>query len=155
MKSIQQVGLWNESRWVWNLGLRRILLEWEKRTTHTVGTSNIQQDSQDRIVWAAEEGGVFSVKSAYRALQMFTLSDSSQAMEILWDIKVVPNALMLAWRVLEGKVPTRTNLHRRGVSLLYRLDLGHRCQRKTSDISHQWSNRNCGPRKLGPTNSMS
>jgi len=34
-------------------------------------------------------------------------------------------------------------------------DLGHRRQRKTSDIGHRWSDSNGGPRKLGPTNTMS
>jgi len=36
--------------------------------------------------------------------------ESSQAMETLWEIKAIPNALMLAWRILKGKIPTKTNL---------------------------------------------
>jgi len=38
---------------------------------------------------------------------------------------------------------------------VYRPDLGHRHERKTSDIGHRWSDSNGGQRKLGPTNSMS
>jgi len=37
---------------------------------------------------------------------------------------------------------------------LYWSDLGHRRQRKTSDLGHWWSDSNGGPHKLVPTNSM-
>jgi len=89
----------------------RIMFKWEIEQLITdLNSSNIKQESHDRVIWATEDGVVFSVKSTYRALQTSTLSSRSQAMEMLWNIKVVPNALMLAWRVLKGKVPTRTNL---------------------------------------------
>ena len=77
----------------------------------------INHDYQDKVVWTAEEGGLFFVKSAYQVLELFIPSERSQSMEMLWEIKVVPNALMLAWKVLKGKIPTRVNLHRRGIVL--------------------------------------
>jgi len=34
-------------------------------------------------------------------------------------------------------------------------DLGHRHERKTSDIEHRWTDSNGGPRKLGSASRMS
>jgi len=76
-----------------------------------------QQDSRDRVVWLVEEGGNYSVKSAYEVLQKSTPSVYSLAMDSLWDIKALPNALALAWRILKGKVSTRMDLIRRGIIL--------------------------------------
>jgi len=69
------------------------------------------------VVWANEEGGVFTVKSSYCALYKSMPSESSQEMDLLWDIKFIPNYLTLAWMILKGKILTRANLRRRGISL--------------------------------------
>ena len=120
-KRIHQVGLWEDSTWKWNLRWRRVFFEWEKDQLLQLETDLsegvLQQGGQDRVVWNGEEGGVFSVKSAYCALVSLAPSERCQATELLWDIKVTPNALMLAWRIVKGKMPTRVNLHRRGIIL--------------------------------------
>jgi len=95
--------------------------EWEKeqfiQLESDLNMGVIQQGSKDKVVWDAEEGGEFSVKSAYGALHLCTPSESDQAMKVLCDIKVIPNVLTLAWRILKGRVPTRDNLRRKGVTL--------------------------------------
>jgi len=76
-----------------------------------------QKYSQDKIVWLAQEDGLFSVRSSYEALKSSSPLESYLVMESLWDIKVLPNALFLVWRILRGKLPTSMNLSRRGVIL--------------------------------------
>jgi len=76
-----------------------------------------KKDLYDKVVWLAQEDSMFSVKSTYDALQSSVHPGPCSAMETSWDIKVLSNALSLAWSVLKGKIPTRVNLFRRGVSL--------------------------------------
>ena len=115
------MGNWLDLGWSWNLVWRRNLFVWELEQ-HSLLSSELnnikpQKDSHDKVVWLAQEDGQFSVKSSYDVLQCSTHPDFCLAMETLWDIKVLTNALSLAWRILKGKIPTRVNLSRSGVSL--------------------------------------
>lgn len=77
-----------------------------------------QKDSQDKIVWLGQEDGLFFVRSSYDVLKSFIPLEPCLTLESLWDIKVLLNALFLAWRILKGKLSTRMNLSKRGVNLL-------------------------------------
>ncbi|XP_068497985.1 uncharacterized protein [Phaseolus vulgaris] len=69
----------------------------------------------DRWVWKAGGLQTFSVSSAYSLLRRDGEVVFSSTYSKLWSCKVVPSALVTAWRVLENKIATRANLERRGV----------------------------------------
>ena len=69
----------------------------------------------DRWVWKAGGLQTFSVSSDYSLLRRDGEVVFSPIYSKLWSCKVVPSALVTAWRVLENKIATRANLERRGV----------------------------------------
>ena len=69
----------------------------------------------DRWVWKVGGLQTFSVISAYSLLRRDVEVDFSPTYSKLWSCKVVPSALVTAWRVLENKIAIRVNLERRGV----------------------------------------
>ena len=66
-----------------------------------------------------ENQGIYIVKFLYACLQTSnTMTNSSEFNFILfWSVKALSNAKTLTWRVINGKVPTRTNLVIREVQL--------------------------------------
>jgi len=59
----------------------------------------------------------YTVKSGYSILNCEDLMQISETFQVLWSLKVVPSALVCAWRLLLDRLPTRSNLARRGVQL--------------------------------------
>ena len=57
----------------------------------------------------------FTVNSAYVQVRRARGGESSSVYSKLWRCKVLPSALVTAWRVLENRVVSRVNLARRGV----------------------------------------
>jgi len=58
---------------------------------------------------------MFSVNSAYNFVRKDSEVVSSLVFSKLWMCKVVPYAVLAAWRTLENKLATRVNLLRRWV----------------------------------------
>ena len=72
-----------------------------------------------RLIWKAENNGLYSVKSAYR-LCMEELVDVSLLRRPgywsgIWRLKVPPKIKNLLWRMCRGCLPTRVRLQDKGV----------------------------------------
>ncbi|XP_068487113.1 uncharacterized protein [Phaseolus vulgaris] len=81
-----------------------------------LGTGNLCQEIQDRLVWREDPKGAFSVKSAYQTLtKQISTGSMDSVYSVLWQAKAMPKALITAWRVLLDRIPTNANLIRRGV----------------------------------------
>lgn len=69
---------------------------------------------EDVLYWRFEESGVYSVKSAYKWLQVqggsWNVDTNDTIWRSLWSIKAPPKALNLVWRALSGCLPTLTQL---------------------------------------------
>jgi len=59
----------------------------------------------------------YTIKSGYNILNYKDLMQNSKTFQALWSLKFAPSALMCAWRLLLDRLPTRSNLVRRGVQL--------------------------------------
>jgi len=73
----------------------------------------------DRLIWKAENNGLYSVKSVYR-LCMEELVDVSHLRSPghcsgIWRLKVPPKIKNLLWRMCRGCLPTRVRLQDKGV----------------------------------------
>jgi len=69
-----QGGEWNSNlQWVWKIGWRRSLFEWEKHQElemgRLMGSKCINMEKDDRWVWKENETAKYTVKSAYRILK--------------------------------------------------------------------------------------
>jgi len=70
----------------------------------------MHKDSKDFISWNGDPKGFFSVKSAYGLLANQGTGPSDDVFRLLWKTKAFPKALIIAWRILLDRIPTRHNL---------------------------------------------
>jgi hypothetical protein len=101
---------------------------------------------EDFWAWGLEQTGVYTVKSAYRALmthnEFMTLaegtvtgtSDSEKHVWTrLWKLKVVPKVRVFWWRVLRGILPVERSLQDRHIAALARCKV---CLAANEDMMH-------------------
>jgi hypothetical protein len=99
----------------------------------------------DFYAWNHERSGVYSVKSAYRALvnqkERATLdegavtetsSNEQQMWSALWKLKVVPKVRVFWWRVIRG-IPDECTLKRRHIKEMSRCNV---CLAMDEDLMH-------------------
>jgi hypothetical protein len=76
-------------------------------------------------VWVGTRNGVFSVKSAYHMAkesidclggESSTGDPYSPIWKAIWSVKVLKVVSNFLWKACNGILPTRVNLHKRGIS---------------------------------------
>ena len=83
---------------------------------------------EDVLAWNYEKTGIYSVKSAYRALVtqkeqsaleeglvMGTSASDEQMWKSLWKLKVLPKVRVFWWRVIRGILPDAYTLKHRHI----------------------------------------
>ncbi|GKV05619.1 hypothetical protein SLEP1_g17606 [Rubroshorea leprosula] len=115
-----QMGEWLNGKWEWNLQWRRNLFSWE-----TQQAGDLQKDIQDiRLIrgkpdlweWAHSKDGTYSTNSAYQILTRETRTEQhGMELQNVWN-KLIPNKISaFSWQLLQDKIPTKLNLHKRGI----------------------------------------
>jgi len=101
--------------WRW----RRRLFVWEEEMlgdlTLLLQNVILQVHKADKWKWTLESSNVFSVKSAYNALTSQPPIELLVAVSSLWHKNVPLKVVLFAWRLFRDRLPTKDNLHRRGV----------------------------------------
>ncbi|KAH1249782.1 hypothetical protein GmHk_05G013069 [Glycine max] len=125
-KTVPSMGSFCESGWEWSFSWRRNLFDNEigRASEFIDQTAAISPSAslKDSWVWGADPKGIFSTNSAYLCVKH------------LWNIKIPPRALVLAWRLLWDRLPTKDNLIRRHVT--NENDLCPFCQNKAESATH-------------------
>jgi len=80
-----------------------------------LGEKTVNADKEDTWVWKDGETKVFTVKSAYKILKEDIQGDLYVG---FLRIKAQSSPLFTTWRVMEDKIASKTNLARRGISML-------------------------------------
>jgi len=94
-----------------------------------VATRHSRLDREDVWSWSLTPDGRYSVKSAYSLLIKglpdagAPHGDTLQATTRIWKSWAPPKVIVFSWQLLLDRIPTRSNLVRRGVPLPER-DLG-------------------------------
>jgi hypothetical protein len=123
---VAEAGIWVNNSWCWSLTWRRNFFVWEEEMHIELmallhGTS--PSVACDKWVWTEGAGGVFSVNSCYRLLTTRAISaevipsDHKFVFVGIWRSAAPLKAIVFSWQALIGKIPTRSNLLRRGVGL--------------------------------------
>ncbi|MDV3193975.1 MAG: hypothetical protein Q8835_02880, partial [Sweet potato little leaf phytoplasma] len=112
---ITESGAWNESLLIEAVGIddidiiRRIPIDLRK---------------SDSFMWHCDKYGKYTVKSGYRLFMKNIIeraSSSSNPMgkvwDIVWQLKVPSKVKFFCWKALRGFLPTRVNLHIRGMDI--------------------------------------
>jgi len=80
-----------------------------------ISTTTLLKEEKDVQVWRNEEAGCFCVNSAYECLSKHGRGPQFDVFKLLWEVKVFPSVVTVAWRMLMDRLPTRECLSRRGV----------------------------------------
>jgi hypothetical protein len=79
---------------------------------------------KDRLIWRCTKNGEFSVRSAYHlgldiqagmSPSSSSKKDDNEVWKVCWSSNVPPAVKMFVWRACHNLLPTKTNLHRKGV----------------------------------------
>jgi ribonuclease HI len=103
-------------------------------------------EGEDFWAWSLEKAGIYSVKSAYRALMSRneyltldegTITESSstqkQIWSALWKLHVMPKVRVFWWRVLRGILPVESTLKHRHIVQIGRCKI---CLAADEDLFH-------------------
>lgn len=93
------------------------------RDQHCIKKITLTDDtSEDRLYWGKEISGEYSVKSAYKMLQLqggrWQTADNDSLWRTMWQIKAPPKVLNTIWRALAQCLPTLTALHEKHVPVI-------------------------------------
>lgn len=91
----REMGRWSNGLWVSDLPWRRPFLSREigmvEELMNIVSTHSLTEGSPDDWIWNREEGGAYSVKSAYVMLQGEVLEPLDKIYNKLWSIRAPSN----------------------------------------------------------------
>ena len=106
----------------WNLYLRTYLNDWEiGRITefyNSVASFNNLTDEVDRLELNRNSKGIFSVKSAYRELNVEVVKERNWPWKMIWKPKIPYKVNCFIWLLAKETVLTHDNLNKRGDQLI-------------------------------------
>lgn len=109
----------NEGLITWNLDWRREPFLWEQNLiTNLLALLDgfVLGSADDKWWWMPDDGGTFSVRSSYRALESIVLmEDGLNALEEsvfggIWKSPAPSKVIAFSWMALLDRIPTRSNL---------------------------------------------
>lgn len=99
--------------------------------TMLIRSNPINTNQEDDVKWRWQPNGVFTVKSAYVAIQNGPRITSD--VHLIWKIKAPPRFKVFAWLMLLNKVLTIDNLCRKGWCMVNRCAM---CKSDTETVLH-------------------
>lgn len=73
------------------------------------------QPTKGRWVWLGDPGGLYTICSAYKALQHSLSGQVDSFYNFLWARQVPSKVQAFAWRLSRSQLPTKANVLKRGV----------------------------------------
>ncbi|XP_078150757.1 uncharacterized protein LOC144546100 [Carex rostrata] len=93
------------------------------------------QSEMDNICWKANDTGVFSVQSAYKALKGGPRMASN--LRHLWKLKAPPRMIIFGWLAIRNRILTHDNLKKKGCIIITRCPL---CKAAAESVHHLFQN---------------
>jgi len=108
---------WEEGGEVW--GCRRRLWDWEEEMLgecrHLLDNFVLQTDVFDKWQWLPDIAGGYIVRGAYQILTTQAHHIGDDIGDIVWHKQVPLKVSILAWRLLQDRLSTKTNLLNRDI----------------------------------------
>jgi len=79
---------------------------------------SVQANIIDRWQWDPDIHDGYTVRGAYQILTDSASSTFDTTRDLVWHKQVPLKVSIVAWRMLKDRLPTRSNLHRRGIILV-------------------------------------
>ncbi|GKV32054.1 hypothetical protein SLEP1_g40687 [Rubroshorea leprosula] len=117
---ISQMGGWHNDIWKWSLHWRRSLFSWEEHQElellKEINEKTIARGRPDQRIWTHSKDGSYTTKSAYQILAAeHRNSQQGLALQKVWNPLILSKISAFSWQLLQGKIPTKDNLMKRGV----------------------------------------
>ena len=100
---------WRRRLWVWE---EELVEECRTLLTNVV----LQQNVSDRWQWELDKDEGYKVRDAYHALTHMAAPPPDATSNLAWHKQVPQKVSIVAWRLLQDRLPTKINLHRRGIT---------------------------------------
>ena len=75
----------------------------------------LQVDKDDKWHWKVDASNAYTVRSAYKSMIHHQLIDTTVSTKVLWHKDIPLKVVLFTWRLFRDRLPTKDNLHRRGV----------------------------------------
>jgi hypothetical protein len=117
LKTLYDISRWDQNCWNgWkSLALPNDLMNiWADLKSSLVGSAPTNRMSDDKFVWDPN-GGCYTVKEGYRALQNASPINNWSLHKVAWRTESLPKVKLFNWTLLHGKILTAENLRKKGI----------------------------------------
>eukprot|EP00253_Pinus_taeda_P025799 PITA_25799 len=117
LKTLSDISLWDQNGWV---GWRSLSLPigisnlWDDLKLSLIGSAPTNRSSDDKYVWDPN-GGSYTVKEGYKALQNASATTNWHLYKPAWRTESLPKVKLFNWTLLHGKILTAENLRKKGI----------------------------------------
>ncbi|GKV46844.1 hypothetical protein SLEP1_g53805 [Rubroshorea leprosula] len=140
-KKCCQMGNEEDGIWRWNLEWRRALFDWEREEAaelqQKIDSMRIHKDIPDTWKWEHSKEGNYSTKSAYKPLtNEFNGLDAAPIHKRVWNPIIPSKISAFNWQLLQDRIPTKSNLQRRGITTELDDGICALCEEEVEDSNH-------------------
>lgn len=117
LTSLYDISEWEQDRWKgWKIRSipNRLREQWNNLKLSLAGAAPSSRGKEDSFIWDPN-GGSYSVKEGYKALQAQTALNNWQYHKSVWKIESLPKIKFFNWTLLHGKLLTAENLKKKGI----------------------------------------
>ncbi|GLT59681.1 hypothetical protein SLA2020_324880 [Shorea laevis] len=125
-----------EWQWSW----RRNLFVWEhnlwQELKGTLSQVQLKQGQEDYWSWRWEKKGEYTTRSAYYQITQSQSAQDIGCINLIWKSTAPLKVAALAWRAFFDRLPTKTNLARRGIIMVRAEIMCSWCSTEEESLDH-------------------
>ncbi|GKU91870.1 hypothetical protein SLEP1_g5684 [Rubroshorea leprosula] len=137
---IDEMGRWEDNKWVWNLPWRRTPHSWEQDSMQDFNKllkeTNLTIGKEDTWTWERDQLGDYSTSSRYTALVQHQPSPYRKVFEKIWNPLIPHKVYGFTWLLLLDRIPSKFNLLKRGLIKEMEAVKCSLCGRNVEDSNH-------------------
>lgn len=111
---ISDSGFWRNGTWIWHFSWEQELLDNLMQLIHTWSSN---QNNNDSWLWLGDSSCIYSVNSAYRLINNSVSLADQKFYKSFGDKNTPLKVAAFCWRANFDRLPTATNLLKRGISI--------------------------------------
>lgn len=86
-----------------------------------INSTVITEGAKDGWSWGLDRSGCYTTKSTYRNLErkqeQHQEATGVEVLKMLWKCKIPSKELAFTWQLFKGRIPTKVNLLRSGITI--------------------------------------
>ncbi|GKV16403.1 hypothetical protein SLEP1_g27050 [Rubroshorea leprosula] len=135
------MGNEEDGTWRWNLEWRRALFDWEREEAaelqRKIDSMRIYKDIPNTWKWEHSKESNYSTKTAYKLLtNELNGLDATPVHKKVWNPIIPSKISAFNWQLLQDRIPTKSNLQRRGITTELEDGICALCEEEVEDSNH-------------------